>query len=120
MNHEEPIEVHLKLRKIAKKTFDDLILLDNQASVSVFGNGDHLSNLRTARPCNISAISSDTPISSSQNGDYHDFVGINTCSGATANILSFSETRKYCTNDYDKERNLFTATTPDGNTFTFA
>ena len=72
VNREEPIEVYLKLSKIAKNISNDLILFDNQTSVSVFGNVDLRSNLRTARPCNNQCIStSDIPISSSQTDDYH-------------------------------------------------
>jgi len=64
-------EVTLHLSKRAKGLSTDEILLDNQASVSAFGNTNLLSNIRAAdTTCQTSGISSqDKP----KIGDYNGF-----------------------------------------------
>jgi hypothetical protein len=70
--------------------------------------------------CQISGISSqDTLILATEIGDYYSFKGINACPDATANVLSFSETRKYCSNDYNKDKDQFVSTPPGDKTYTF-
>ena len=81
-------EVTLHLSKRAKGLSTDEILLDNQASVSVFGNTNLLSNILAAdQTCQISGISSqDVPILATKIGDYYGFEGIYACLEATANV----------------------------------
>jgi len=99
----------------------DRILLDNQASVSVFGNVDLLSNLRDAPyTCQINGISADgESISATQIGDFNGVKDIYACPQAAANIISFSETRKYCENNYDKDKDIFSSTPPRDKTYNF-
>jgi hypothetical protein len=68
----------------------------------------------TDQSCHISGISSqDTPILATEIGDYYGFKGIYAFPDATANVLSLSETRKYCSsNDYNKDKDQFVST-PD-------
>jgi hypothetical protein len=99
----------------------DTILLDNQASISVFGNTSLLTNVRDADfPCNINGISAGGfPIVATQIGDYNGFNNIYACPEASANILSFSVTKLYCNNDYDRSTDTFLSTPPGDQTYRF-
>jgi hypothetical protein len=66
-------------------------------------------------PCRITGINQDgDSIVASEVGDFDEFRDIYYDPNASANILSFSQTDKYCDNDYDKKRKVFTSTPPGG------
>ena len=99
----------------------DIILLDNQATISVFSNTSLLSNIRSATEiCHINEIaSSGESIIAKEIGDYNGFKNIYSCPDAAVNILSFSDTNKYCCNDYDKVNDTFLSTPPGDKTYRF-
>ena len=120
-NDQDIVEVSFNIGKGAESLSSDTILLDNQASVSVFKNVHILSNIRQAEhSCRISGISSDAQaIVATQVGDYNGYQGIYACPDASANILSFSETKSYCDNNYDKDNDVFMSTPPSDKTYVF-
>ena len=97
------------------------ILLDNQASSSVFKDVHLLSNLRSCIPCRISGIDADDEsfILANEQGDFDGIKNIYASTQASANIISFSETVKYCLNSYDQETNTFNLTTSSGKSYDF-
>jgi hypothetical protein len=95
------------------------VLLDNQASVSVFCNPDLLHDIRTADvPCRISGINN-LAIVATEIGDFNEFKDIYYHPEASANVLSFSQTDKYCDNDYDPEFKVFRSIPPGGPAYQF-
>lgn len=99
------------------------VLLDNQAKVSVFADSGLLTNIRPADyPCTISGISSDPDarFEAVEVGDFLEFKNIYLGGpGASANILSFSQTKEYCSHEYDPESDTFTTVTPSGKSYSF-
>jgi hypothetical protein len=98
------------------------ILLDNQASVSIFGSRHLLQNLRSAtNPIVISGVSDapDARFTANQVGDFQSFPNVFFSEHSTANILSFQEIRKYCQVSYNDSSNSFRCIAPDGAVYTF-
>jgi hypothetical protein len=98
------------------------ILLDNQASASVFRDVGLLSNIRLCdEPCAISGISSDPDANfiATKIGDFKGFSNIYACPEASANIISFSQTKNYCNNSYNPISDQFSSQTPDGIKYIF-
>jgi hypothetical protein len=117
----EPTEVTVNVSQRAKSLQEDVILLDNQASISIFHNVDLLTNVRSApQLCHVNGISATgNPILATEIGDYHGFTDIYACTDAAANILSFSQTKLYCDNNYDKERDIFSSQPPYDKVYEF-
>jgi hypothetical protein len=82
---------------------------------------DLLTNVRSApQPCHVNGISATgNPILATEIGDYHGFTDIYACTDAAANILSFSQTKLYCDNNYDKERDIFSSQPPYDKVYEF-
>jgi hypothetical protein len=98
-----------------------LVLLDNQASVSVFKDTHLLTNVKpTSSPLVISGISSDgdSAIVATHTGDFRGYRNVYACLEAAANVISFSATKK-STNVYDSEQDVFFSTPPGGTTYPF-
>ena len=74
---------------------DDCLLLDNQASASVFKDEHLLENLTSCVPCHIHGILKDEEsyIIASRSGSYKGINNIYACASASANIISFSQTQ---------------------------
>ena len=74
------------------------ILLDNQASVSIFGSREMLHNIRSApHPVVITGVS-DAPearFTATQIGAFKSFENVYFSPNSTANMLSFQEIQKY-------------------------
>lgn len=97
------------------------VLLDNQATVSIFFNRDLLTDIREAdSPCHISGINSDgSALVANLIGDFREFGPVYYCPAASANILSFSVTAETCENNYNRDRDEFTSQPPYGNMYRF-
>ena len=99
------------------------LLLDNQASLNIFGNKDLLTNIRTAeKPISLSGIQAGAKaVKVNKIGDFHDFGAVYYSEGAAANILSFaSQVNAGSKIVYDGKADVFTLTPVSGKrTYTF-
>ena len=112
----KPFETEIALPAGAANLAPDDVLLDNQASVSVFKNLDLLSNIRPADiPCRISGVNKNSKaLLCDRVGDFEGIKDIYACPDASANIVSFSETDAYCNNGYRKQLKEFYSIPPGG------
>jgi hypothetical protein len=97
------------------------VLLDNQATVSVFSNPTLLTNIRTAPiSARITGISrTGCEIVADQVGDFLEWKGVYYSPDASANVLSFSDRAAGNENLYDNEQDIFCAIFPNGKEYTF-
>ena len=92
--------------------------IDNQSNENVFKTAELLDNIRDAEPVVIQGINGGD-ITCDKVGDFLGQV-VYYNDMAVANILSWYKLSKELMVDWDAEQNVFTASTPDGDTSTFS
>lgn len=91
------------------------IQLDNQASISIFRDVHLLGNVRPVPPCEVTGIATtDHPIVATEVGEFNGWKDIYACREASANLISFSATKAYCSNTYDADHDVFISSPPGG------
>ena len=88
------------------------ILLDNQASVSIFGSRNLLHNLRSATHPIVVSDAPEARFTANQVGDFKAFHNVYFSPHSTANILPFQEIRKYCQVSFNDSSNTFQCIAP--------
>jgi hypothetical protein len=90
------------------------VMLDNQASISVFKNVELLTNVHPAPfRCEVSGINANASIVATEIGEYNGWKNIYACPDASSNLISFAATKDYCQNYYDAKRDIFVSIPPN-------
>ena len=86
------------------------VLLDNEASLNIFSNGDLLTGIRkSSRPVIVSGIQRDSGVAVCHEGDFGDLGKVYLSETAAANVLSFaSQVDSGAVIRYDHVRDIFT------------
>ncbi|NBR23750.1 MAG: hypothetical protein EBU08_08270, partial [Micrococcales bacterium] len=95
------------------------VLLDNQATVSVFFNAELLTNIRkTPKPCKIRGVGGEA-ISVDKVGDFDVFGEVLFSPQANANILSLWNVQRQFQVQYDAKKNIFCVAVDGGRVMDF-